>query len=433
MKNFFTLIANAKKTILLVMLALPFVGGAQILLQQDFNVSTNVNDYIGTDANQFDFIGVSGATGASVYATNNRMSLQKTGAANAALVKSTNLATPAPDFLRIKFKLTSAFSSAFTGSTAVIYVGSDLFPGAAVTGELASNGSRFASVAIGYPSANTFNLRNVSVSPVVTSSDFTQNTMLDITWYLNNSGAPKTYTNPNGGTSTIADDVSDLWIGNNLVFAAMPAQTPTQTLSNFKVLVNNGSGAISFDDFEITTGWQALPVAINNFTAISQGNSNLLNWSSTTENNNKGFNVQKKSAVGEWENIGFVAGNNRPSTYSFVDEKPLSNSFYRLQQLDMDGAISYSKVVSVSKNIIQSITIAPNPASDKVLVSLNKLNATDNSLIIADVYDFMGRRVLTQNIKNTTFELDISALPKGSYILNVMVDGSVQNKAFVKQ
>lgn len=107
----------------------------------------------------------------------------------------------------------------------------------------------------------------------------------------------------------------------------------------------------TFDHIE--TG--ILPVELSSFRASLRNGTVELAWTTQTETNNYGFEVQRSDESGNWTSRGFVSGNgtsNRPQSYSFIDDlssqMDRSNRIaYRLKQIDRDGAISYSHSIDV--------------------------------------------------------------------------------------
>ncbi len=98
-------------------------------------------------------------------------------------------------------------------------------------------------------------------------------------------------------------------------------------------------------------GQPVIPVELTSFTATVQGNAVHLNWSTSTETNNKGFEIErlqdsKIEILKDWELIGFVEGNGsttEPINYSFIDENVQPGVYqYRLKQIDFDGTFTYS-------------------------------------------------------------------------------------------
>ncbi|MFS8083447.1 MAG: hypothetical protein ACMG51_08350, partial [Ginsengibacter sp.] len=95
----------------------------------------------------------------------------------------------------------------------------------------------------------------------------------------------------------------------------------------------------------------SLPVTITNFDGVLQNGNALLTWSTATEINNKGFELQKSMDGQTFTDIGFMAGHGNSSqvhNYSYTDEKVLSGSnYYRLKQIDMDGRFTYSSIIKL--------------------------------------------------------------------------------------
>jgi hypothetical protein len=73
-----------------------------------------------------------------------------------------------------------------------------------------------------------------------------------ITWVINNSGSPLTYTAPNGSSETVTNDASDLWVGTTRAIDDMAATSGSNALANFKFAISGGSETITMDNFSIT-------------------------------------------------------------------------------------------------------------------------------------------------------------------------------------
>ena len=411
---------------------LPSAAKAQVLFTQDFSSSTTISTYVGTGANQFDFIGVNSTGSSSVYASSNRLNLQRNGN-NVGFAKTTDLSVPAPNVLKIKFKLSSPFGTAMASGTAgVFYVGSDLVAAANTTGEIATpaNGSRHSTLGITIAGTNMFYLREL----VGFTNSTTYTGAQDVTWYINNSGVSINYTDPAGGTSLLADDMADVWVGTTRIFAAIPAITPSQTIPDFKFLFTNASGnsAIAIDDIEISTGFSTpVPVTLSSFTAQKVGATNQLIWKTESEFDNRGYDVQRQTPNDNWESLGFVKGLNKASAYIFEDKAPLSISYYRLRQIDFDGKETLSKVVSVSQSQKGQIRISPNPASDKINIVLSNNDPSVSTSIT--VYDLVGKQVLMQKTTADMLELDMSSLTKGTYLLKIDSNNSTYTEKIIRQ
>ncbi len=150
--------------------------------------------------------------------------------------------------------------------------------------------------------------------------------------------------------------------------------------------------------------FQVIPVELTGFTSKVIDNSALLNWSTATELNNFGFEIQRTNdrTFTNWNSIGFVIGKgttSEPQYYSFRDENLTSGKYYyRLKQIDFDGSFEYSHIVEV--DIVNPNEFAlsqnyPNPFNPvtkikfatpvDASVKLNVFNVTGEK--VADVLD----------------------------------------------
>ena len=167
-----------------------------------------------------------------------------------------------------------------------------------------------------------------------------------------------------------------------------------------------------------------LPVSLRSFTASRNSSTVNLNWETVTEENSKGFNIQRNLGNG-WEQIGFVetkAINGNSSSllsYAFSDlnnhAKGLSQ--YRLQQVDIGGKFAYSQIRSVRATAQKGKTIIyPNPSNDgKVNVVFEDKDVSRN----VSLTDMNGRIIKQwKNILSNT--LQIENLISGFYTLRIV-------------
>ena len=175
----------------------------------------------------------------------------------------------------------------------------------------------------------------------------------------------------------------------------------------------------------ILTVTTALPVELLSFEGKNTERGNLLTWTTANEVNNKGFDIERLNGS-TWENIGFKTANNKASNYQFIDNNPLPTSYYRLRQIDNDGKETLSKTISIqSKGTKGKLAVYPNPVSNLLTVDVIARNeATEGSDF--QILNLLGQQVFSGK---TAAQVDVSALPQGSYVLKV---GAEQVK-FVKQ
>ena len=145
---------------------------------------------------------------------------------------------------------------------------------------------------------------------------------------------------------------------------------------------------------------QLVPVELSSFQASTFEGKVKLSWITTSESNNYGFEVQRKSGENEnWEKIGFVAGKgtvSSPNYYYFTDtDIHASHYFYRLKQIDFDGSVEYSQEIEVSINLPEKFVLSqiyPNPfnATTRIVFSL-----PEGGEINATIFNLFGREVKT--------------------------------------
>ncbi len=137
-----------------------------------------------------------------------------------------------------------------------------------------------------------------------------------------------------------------------------------------------------------------LPVTLINFTATKEGEDALLNWTTTMEENNKGFGIQRSVDGATWNEIGFVtgAGNSQtPINYQYLDKDLSAGTYYyRLRQVDLDGHEQMSKVVQV---IFEGLSLElkqnrPNPVSNTTTIDMVIPKSGRVRLVL---YDQFGR------------------------------------------
>ena len=188
--------------------------------------------------------------------------------------------------------------------------------------------------------------------------------------------------------------------------------------------------------FSKFTGGQesAMPVSLQSFTSNVSGRNVGLKWVTSTETNNSGFNVERKSLDGSWSKVGFVAGNgtkNTPTTYNFSDMKLNTGKYqYRLKQIDNNGNFEYYSLdgtveVGVPKNYEISQNY-PNPFNPTTKIDFS---LPFDSKVFMVVYDMTGREVKTlvnepRQAGYHTVELNASSMSSGTYFFRIIANAN---------
>ena len=138
----------------------------------------------------------------------------------------------------------------------------------------------------------------------------------------------------------------------------------------------------TFTQFLVNTQNFVLPVGVTDFNAILNSNKTVgLTWDASGIGFSK-FDVERSNNGIDWTTIGSVAADaaNADGQYSFTDLSPLAGiNYYRLFNQQIDGSSSYTYIRTVNLPDVGSISIYPNPTSDRINVSLS--NATPDLCI----------------------------------------------------
>lgn len=193
------------------------------------------------------------------------------------------------------------------------------------------------------------------------------------------------------------------------------------------------------DELLLDQGWTApaLPVELLSFKGTKDESSVLLNWETTLEINNEGYQIQRSSDGKQWFEIGYVNGTNLAdvvSQYSFTDYEPFTGqNYYRLRQIDFDGTASRSKVVSVSvEGTVNTIAVSPNPANDQLNVQWQSTDERMKS-VPYQVIGSTGQVLLSGLTTERNQTLDIVDLPAGLYRLVLLNETEPLVTGFVKK
>ena len=277
-----------------------------------------------------------------------------------------------------------------------------------------------------------FGLSNTSTATMGTT-DFSYNTtyLVFVKYTINTGGA----------------DECKLWvISTGLPLTEIEAGSPeiTNTSTNGQDLINalalrqgGQSYSVNVDGIRLSTQWGDLvPVELTSFTAIADKNNVVLNWSTATEVNNAGFEVQKIKGNNEFVTIGYVPGHGsttEPQNYNFTDANLASGSYtYRLKQIDYNGTFSYSNEVNVDVTAPVQFELAqnyPNPFNPSTKINFSL--AVDSKVSLK-IFNVLGQEVAAGINSNLTagshqFNFDASSLNSGVYMYRIEaygIDGS---------
>ncbi|MFZ2325104.1 MAG: T9SS type A sorting domain-containing protein [Ignavibacteriaceae bacterium] len=217
--------------------------------------------------------------------------------------------------------------------------------------------------------------------------------------------------------------------------------TPGLTQGNFDLGYFVTDAALDFSD----PTWYAaslnnpitvsgvVPVELTSFSAVGTRNGVQLNWQTATEINNQRFEIERSNDSQNFTLVGFVNGRGtttEKSSYSFVDKGINEGKYYyRLKQVDYNGAYEYSQVIEVEFSVPKEFVLAqnyPNPFNPATTLSFG-LPVESN--ITLSVYNSLGElvKVVAQGtLQAGTHNMNFDAvdLPSGIYLYTLNAKGT---------
>ena len=178
-----------------------------------------------------------------------------------------------------------------------------------------------------------------------------------------------------------------------------------------------------------------VPVELISFEGTAKNKNVDLSWSTASEENNSHFEIEYSTNGRDFTYIDKVVGVGTTAeiqNYQFTHtDAAAGKNYYRLRQVDFDGAFEYSSVAVVTMRTDAVIDVYPTMVASSVQVVLEKSLTTDVTLQVVDI---TGRQIQTGTIAKGTeqFELNVNDLDKGAYFIQFNVAGEVITRRFVK-
>lgn len=183
--------------------------------------------------------------------------------------------------------------------------------------------------------------------------------------------------------------------------------------------------------FSFTTAGP-VPVKLTSFTAMVINKEVRLYWTTATEINSSHFIIQRSNDAVHFSNIGTqaAAGNSQvPLNYDFLDKQPLKgNSFYRLQLVDKDGQLEYSRMINVHIDDEKTVLLQNNTVHDKLILKAGTVNAITGWRII----NAAGQELKKGSLKDAQTEINIASLQRGIYRIQFFNNKTNTVESFIK-
>jgi hypothetical protein len=274
------------------------------------------------------------------------------------------------------------------------------------------------------------------------------NSSQTVTWNVNN-------TNSVAGINCQNVDILMSTDGGNTYPVTVLANTPNDgsqlvtvppvlsdvTTARFMI---KAVGNVFFDisDVNFTITQVVLPVTLLNFNVVSGKDKITLNWRTSAELNNKGFEILRSEGnTTNFISIGFVSGagiSNVEKKYNIIDRniKKGVDYFYKLKQIDLDGHASFSTTErgKIAEDGKLEIVISPNPVRSTLNVLLNGLAKENFTIVITDM---AGRMIYSNMYKNLLgsqdVKLDMQHVAAGMYIIKLVQDNNTITQKVIKK
>jgi hypothetical protein len=242
---------------------------------------------------------------------------------------------------------------------------------------------------------------------------------------------PYAVTNSPDGNVIINDDGS---------FSFLPADGFSGSSTSFTYRIcDEGDGSLCSNEATVTILFPSgamLPASLLDFSGAYNGDGQVqIRWTTTFESNTDRFEIERSVDGVKWKTAGFLKAQGISTIkhhYDFTDHvgKTTANKkdlYYRLKQVDQDGATALSRILIVrvyNTNSVKMISVTPNPAKNDITVTL-QLN--QRSVAAMKILNMNGSEVQRKTLKaeagTHSYQLQGTAgLQPGMYLLEVIVN-----------
>lgn len=234
-----------------------------------------------------------------------------------------------------------------------------------------------------------------------------------------------------GKKLTICDNSTITFSGAGQIVPQNPSGNNNLITVGTTPVWNSGTGTIN-----ASTNPGGLPVTWLSFTAEACAGKVCLNWATASEKFNKYFTIENSSDLLAFNEIGNVNskapdGNSIITlTYNFTDNSPkFGTSYYRLKQVDYNGAFDYSKIAQVTFSTKSGINFYPNPAHNAgtLVVGDDYINAN------VSITDLLGREIKNFTMSSSSKNIDFSEINAGIYTILLNTENASQKIKIIIQ
>lgn len=210
-----------------------------------------------------------------------------------------------------------------------------------------------------------------------------------------------------------------------------PTATPVSTTSY--VITVTGGVCTVYDTVNVGM-CNPLPIELISFGGHNNGPVNELYWTTASEEDNDYFVIQRSANGTDFVNIGTEDAMGTSSSnvdYRMLDQSPIIGvNYYRLKQVDYNGAYSYSETIAINTDRGAGIQIYPNPATDDLFIDIgDDLEEGIHTVLITDVSGKILNEQINFSQNSKTYKIaNFSKLSSGIYLIKILD----QNEEMIK-
>lgn len=183
-----------------------------------------------------------------------------------------------------------------------------------------------------------------------------------------------------------------------------------------------------------------LPVELTGFTAQTKEDNIFLKWTTATETDNHGFEIERSVDQGDFMKIGFLPGHgnsNSPKEYFFTDNYVNGFLSYRLKQINNNGSYSYSDVVKVEAVAVNDFAVYQNYPNPFNPITAIKYKTPSESKVKITITNSLGEELetlLNEEQSPGIHEViwDANKFASGVYIANLQISSTNGNTGLNK-
>lgn len=218
-------------------------------------------------------------------------------------------------------------------------------------------------------------------------------------------------------------------------YAVESGKLNTEALFNSFNFMEDPYASNNLSTFNFLVEEAILPVVFLHFNGVSKGNEVILNWATASEINASHYEVETSVDGVNFLQVAQVkaAGNSHSrKDYSFTTTNNTA-TYFRLRQVDFDGAFEYTKIVNVAKQSnLTKLTVStyPNPATE--VVNFNLENSSDTQAEVR-IFNTSGAEVSApMAVNGNIISAEVNHLPTGKYFYLISLQGQTVKGNFVR-